>query len=82
MCNSGLSRIIIDEDEPCYATMVLIVVVQVLTGISNVAYYSLGISYLDDNTRKKNVTAYIGVILAVKVAGVFLGFVLAWGCLR
>ncbi|XP_029161947.1 solute carrier organic anion transporter family member 1A5 [Nylanderia fulva] len=82
LCTSALSRVIVEEDEPCYFTMVILILVSIITGAANVAYFALGISYLDDNTKMKHVTAFIGIIVAVKLIGVVLGYFLAWGCLR
>lgn len=62
--------------------MVLLILVLIVSGIANITYYALGISYLDDNTKKKSVTAYIGVIIAVRIIGILLGYFLGWGCLR
>lgn len=46
------------------------------------AYYALGISYLDDNTRKGRIEVLIGIAIAVKIMGLLAGYVLAWGCLK
>lgn len=62
--------------------MVVLIIVLIISGAANIAYYALGISYLDDNTKKKHVTGFIGVIIAVRIIGVLLGYVLGWGCLR
>ncbi|XP_032662579.1 solute carrier organic anion transporter family member 74D-like isoform X2 [Odontomachus brunneus] len=82
LCNSAASKIIMKEDETCYFTMVTLIIVLIISGASNIAYYALGISYLDDNTKKKHVTGFIGVIIAVRIIGVLLGYLLGWGCLR
>ncbi|KAG7205510.1 hypothetical protein KM043_007491 [Ampulex compressa] len=82
LCASGSSRIIIEEDEPCYSTLAFVATVQAIMGVGNVAYYALGISYLDDNTKKIHVGSFFGVLIAVKILGTLLGYVLAWGCLR
>lgn len=71
-----------EENETCYITLAVLVLVQVLIGMANIAYYALGISYLDDNTKKQHVAGFLGVIIAMKVIGVLLGYILAWGCLR
>lgn len=73
---------IIEEDEPCYLTIVILIIVSIITGAANISYYALGISYLDDNTKMKHVTAFIGLIIAVKIIGVVFGYFLGWGCLR
>jgi len=50
--------------------------------MANITYYALGISYLDDNTKKNHVISFIGVIIAVKMIGILFGYILGWGCLR
>ncbi|XP_011639833.1 solute carrier organic anion transporter family member 1A5 [Pogonomyrmex barbatus] len=82
LCNLGILSVIKEEDEPCYFTMIIFIIVLIISGMANIAYFALGISYLDDNTKKKHVTAFIGVIIAVKVVGILLGYFLGWGCLR
>lgn len=41
-------------------TLVLFFVAQVFIGLSNVAFYSLGLSYVDDNCREHESPALIG----------------------
>lgn len=77
-----MSQIIAKEEETCYFTVVVLIVVLIISGMSNIAYYALGISYLDDNTKKKHVSSFIGAIIAVRIISVFCGYLLAWGCLR
>lgn len=60
----------------------MIFIVQIISGIANIAYFALGISYLDDNTKKKHIAAFIGVLIAAKIFGILLGSILAWICLR
>ncbi|CAK9811000.1 Solute carrier organic anion transporter family member 74D [Anthophora plagiata] len=81
LCAETSSRIIAKDDEPCYFTFGVFVAVQIMAGIAHVAYLALGISYLDDNTKKRHIAAFIGVLIGVKIIGVLLGFTLAWGCL-
>ncbi|TGZ47629.1 solute carrier organic anion transporter family member 2A1 [Temnothorax longispinosus] len=81
LCTAKSLRIITEEDELCYFTMTILILVLIVSGIANITYYALGISYLDDNTKRKNVTAFIGVIIAVRIIGVLFGYLLGWGCL-
>lgn len=60
----------------------MIFIVQIISGIANIAYFALGISYLDDNTKKKHIAAFIGVLISAKIFGILLGSMLAWICLR
>ncbi|XP_076276039.1 solute carrier organic anion transporter family member 2A1 [Lasioglossum baleicum] len=82
LCSGTSTKIVAKDEEPCYFTFAALVVVQIITGIANISYYALAISYLDDNTKKKHVAGFIGVAIAVKIVGVLLGFMLAWVCLR
>ncbi|EZA61300.1 Solute carrier organic anion transporter family member 1A5 [Ooceraea biroi] len=82
LCTRGISKIIVEEGEPCYSTMIVLIIVLIISGIGNIAYYALGISYLDDNTKQKHVTAFMGIIIAAKIIGMLFGFFLGWGCLR
>ncbi|XP_026672607.1 solute carrier organic anion transporter family member 2B1-like [Ceratina calcarata] len=81
ICLETSSRIVSKGEETCYFTLTVIFIVQFINGMANVVYYALGISYLDDNTKKKNVAVFISELIAVKITGVLLGFILAWVCL-
>ncbi|XP_068967047.1 solute carrier organic anion transporter family member 1A5 [Bombus flavifrons] len=82
LCFDASSRIVAKESQPCYFTFSMIFVVQIISGIANIAYFALGISYLDDNTKKKHIAAFIGVLISAKIFGILLGSILAWICLR
>ncbi|XP_006566270.2 solute carrier organic anion transporter family member 1A5 isoform X2 [Apis mellifera] len=82
LCSETTSRIVSKEKEFCYFTLAMIIVVQVVSGIANISYFALGVSYLDDNTRKKHVSGLIGFLISVKIFGILIGCMLAWICLR
>ncbi|XP_066600870.1 solute carrier organic anion transporter family member 2B1 [Prorops nasuta] len=82
ICSAPSSKIIIEDESPCYVFLAVLIMFQIMVAMANIAYYSLGISYLDDNTKLRQVPVYIGVILSVKLMGGFFGYVLAWGSLR
>ncbi|XP_063994543.1 solute carrier organic anion transporter family member 2B1-like [Diachasmimorpha longicaudata] len=79
---AGLARISIIEDTMCYMTLTIIVLALIVNSIGNAAFFALGISYLDDNTRRRNVALPIAIILGVRIFGLLFGHLLAWGCLR
>ncbi|CAK9801608.1 Solute carrier organic anion transporter family member 74D [Anthophora quadrimaculata] len=81
LCAETSSRIVAKDDGPCYFTFGVFIAVQIMAGVAHVAYLALGISYLDDNTKKRHIATFIGVLIGVKIIGVLLGFILAWGCL-
>ncbi|XP_034947894.1 solute carrier organic anion transporter family member 2A1 isoform X2 [Chelonus insularis] len=79
---TGLARVSVEEDEICYFTLLIIIISQILNWVGNIAYFALGISYLDDNTRKRHVAIPLSFIIAFKLIGMFFGYLLAWGCLQ
>ncbi|XP_012285063.1 solute carrier organic anion transporter family member 1A2 [Orussus abietinus] len=82
LCLSGTPRSIIEQEEPCYFTLGILIVIQILVGVGNIAFYALGISYLDDNTKGRHAPALYGLLLATRIIGILPGYILAWGCLR
>lgn len=82
LCSETTSRIVAKENEFCYFTLAMVIVVQVVSGIANISYFALGVSYLDDNTKKKHIAGLIGFLISVKIFGILVGCMLAWICLR
>jgi hypothetical protein len=82
LCMKMSSRLIRPEEPPYYSTLFILIGAQIVTGMANVAFYSLGISYLDDNTKRAHASVYIGLVLATKSLGRVLGCILGWGFLR
>ncbi|XP_046476603.1 solute carrier organic anion transporter family member 2A1 isoform X1 [Neodiprion pinetum] len=81
LCSPETASLTMDSTDTGYVILGLLIVVQIISGIASVAYYALALSYIDDNTKKKNVAIYIGVVLSVTCFGVLLGCLLAWLCL-
>lgn len=72
-----------DQEETCdqlfsYVPLVLIFLSQFILGIGNTLYYSLGQSYLDDNTKKTNTPKMLGFAFSIRMVGPMLGFVLSY----
>lgn len=82
LCMRMSDKLFTIKNAPLYSTVSILIVVQIITGMANVAYYALGISYLDDNTKKEHVAVHLGVILGSKVLGSVLGYLVGWGFLR
>ncbi|XP_015609200.1 solute carrier organic anion transporter family member 1A5 [Cephus cinctus] len=82
LCYVEFPRIVIEKSDTCYFTLGLLILIQFLSGMASVAFYALGISYLDDNTRKSRVAGFIGLVLSSRIFGYLLGLLLAWLCLR
>lgn len=72
-----------DEEETCdqlfsYVPLVLIFLSQFILGIGNTLYYSLGQSYMDDNTKKTNTPLMLGYAFSLRMFGPLLGFFLSY----
>lgn len=62
--------------------LILIFSSQFVLGIGNTLYYSLGQTYLDDNTKKTNIPLLLGYAFALRTLGPVVGFVLGYACLK
>lgn len=62
--------------------LVLVFLSQFILGIGNTLYFSLGQTYLDDNTKKTETPVLLGWTLALRTLGPAIGFVLAYSCLK
>jgi len=54
---------------------------QFILGIGTTLYYSLGQTYMDDNTKKKNTPLLLGLTMALRTMGPTVGFVISYICL-
>lgn len=61
-----------------YVPLVLIFLSQFVLGIGNTLYYSLGQSYLDDNTNKGNTPLVLAYALSLRMFGPAIGFLLGY----
>lgn len=61
-----------------YLPLVLIFMSQFVLGIGNTLYYSLGQSYLDDNTHHGKTPLMLAYALSMRMFGPILGFALAY----
>lgn len=53
-----------------------------LTGFGNTVYFSLSVSYLDDNVSRRASPFMLAISMLVRILGPFLGIALASACLR
>lgn len=72
-----------EETEECdelssIIPLVLIFLSQFVLGIGNTIYYSLGQSYLDDNTKKTNTPIMFAYALSLRMFGPVIGFALGY----
>ncbi|BFF96362.1 solute carrier organic anion transporter family member 74D [Drosophila madeirensis] len=62
------------DDLFTYMPLVLIFLSQFVLGVGNTLYYSLGQTYLDDNTKKTNTPLMLAVAMALRMIGPVVGF--------
>jgi len=62
------------DDLFSYVPLVLIFLSQFVLGVGNTLYYSLGQTYLDDNTKKTNTPLMLAVAMALRMIGPVVGF--------
>lgn len=60
----------------------LIFLSQFVLGIGNTLYYSLGQTYLDDNTKKTNTPMMLAYAMSLRMFGPVIGFLLGYVSLR
>ncbi|KAL7741487.1 hypothetical protein ACLKA6_000807 [Drosophila palustris] len=61
-----------------YVPLVLIFCSQFVLGIGNTLYYSLGQTYLDDNTKRTNTPLMLSVAMSLRMIGPIFGFIVGY----
>lgn len=79
MCTERTIESLTDELTYSVTTLAMLFVLQIAIGLGHIAFYSLGISYIDDNVKEVHSPALIGAALAAKISGSQLGSTLAYG---
>ncbi|XP_045584744.2 solute carrier organic anion transporter family member 74D isoform X1 [Procambarus clarkii] len=69
------------EGKPYIGPIILLFVSQFIVGISMTIYFTVGISYVDDNINKKTTAFYYSIYLLLRTLGPVLGFMLGGKCL-
>ncbi|ETN67232.1 organic anion transporter [Anopheles darlingi] len=73
LCRLEESAKLVADQPYAITTLVLMFIAQLLIGIANVAIYSLGISYLDDNVREHHSPGLVGCAIGARIWGTQLG---------
>lgn len=60
MCSERLIEELTDEITYSSTTLAMLFVLQFMIGLGNIAFYSLGLSYVDDNVKAIHSPALIG----------------------
>ncbi|KAM7352129.1 organic anion transporting polypeptide 33Ea [Cochliomyia hominivorax] len=58
--------------------LILIFLSQFVLGVGNTLYYSLGQTYLDDNTKKTNTPLMLAVAMSLRMIGPIVGFLIGY----
>ncbi|XP_039292347.1 solute carrier organic anion transporter family member 1B2 isoform X2 [Nilaparvata lugens] len=78
LCNIWLDNIILKKWSWYWLTVLALFLLHFATGISRIAYWSLGIAYVDDNSLPRSSPFAIGFILAIKQFGAFTGLFISY----
>ncbi|KAK9758932.1 Kazal-type serine protease inhibitor domain [Popillia japonica] len=68
--------------EGSYAPQIILFSAQFISGMGAPLYYTLGISYMDDNIKKSKTPALISISYFLKTLGPAIGYALASVCLK
>ncbi|XP_017050607.1 solute carrier organic anion transporter family member 1A1 [Drosophila ficusphila] len=82
LCATSLAqfqRLTLTESQSSSLTLAMLFVLQLALGMGSLAYYTLGVSYIDDNSLSQDSPAVIAAILAARVFGQQAGSFLVLG---
>lgn len=85
MCQNSFSADIGDADcdeEFSYVPLFLIFLSQFILGIGNTLYYSLGPTYIDDNSKLHKTPLMLSISYALRIFGPALGYAFAYIMLK
>ncbi|GIX75057.1 solute carrier organic anion transporter family member 3A1 [Caerostris extrusa] len=71
-----------DDRPPTIAAVLLLMFAGFLKGFGNIAYHSIGLSYMDDISKKKNTPVYFAVSFSLRLLGPMIGFVMSYYFLK
>ncbi|GFY64174.1 solute carrier organic anion transporter family member 3A1 [Trichonephila inaurata madagascariensis] len=63
-----------DDRPPTLAAILFLMCGSFLKGFGNLAYYAVGLAYMDDNAKKKNTPIYFAIAFALRLLGPGFGF--------
>lgn len=82
LCATSLAqfqKLTLTDAQSSTLTLAMLFVLQLALGMGSLAYYTLGVSYIDDNSLSQDSPAVIGVILAARAIGQQVGSFLVLG---
>ncbi|KAK3908294.1 Solute carrier organic anion transporter family member 74D [Frankliniella fusca] len=82
MCAEGQPAIQCDAEEGNLAPVAILFLAQLVSGIGGSLYYTIGVSYMDDNIKKDKTPALISFSYFLRMLGPCIGYALASFCLK
>ncbi|XP_053687128.1 solute carrier organic anion transporter family member 74D-like [Sabethes cyaneus] len=83
LCQSqGTRTMDCDDVQGNLAPQLILLVAQLISGIGNSLYFTLGFTYMDDNVEKAKAPALISISFFMKLLGPTVGYTLASYCLK
>uniref|UniRef100_A0A1I8PZI4 Solute carrier organic anion transporter family member n=2 Tax=Stomoxys calcitrans TaxID=35570 RepID=A0A1I8PZI4_STOCA len=82
LCRDDGTGVECEKSEGSLPPQVLLFVAQFIAGVGGSLYYTLGVSYMDDNTEKSKAPAMLSISYFFGLLGPSLGYTLASICLR
>ncbi|KFM75765.1 Solute carrier organic anion transporter family member 4C1, partial [Stegodyphus mimosarum] len=84
LCNSEIKEESCESDDrpPTMAAVLFLFLGSFLKGFGNLAYYAVGLTYMDDNTKKKNSPVFFAIAFSFRLLGPFCGSLIASACLK
>ncbi|XP_054713403.1 solute carrier organic anion transporter family member 1A1-like [Uloborus diversus] len=84
MCLSKATKELCDVDDrpPTLAAVLFLLLGNFCKGFGNLAYYAIGLAYMDDNAKKKNTPIYFAVAFALRLLGPLVGFLMSSAFLK
>ncbi|XP_053687130.1 solute carrier organic anion transporter family member 74D-like [Sabethes cyaneus] len=70
-----------ETEEGNFAPQAILFVAQFISGVGSSLYYTLGVSYMDDNIKKSKTPALVSVSYFLRMLGPAIGYTLASYCL-
>ncbi|GFY77669.1 solute carrier organic anion transporter family member 4C1 [Trichonephila inaurata madagascariensis] len=82
LCNHSKTSVGCGKLSQNLVAIIILFIANFLNGFGSMAYYTIGVPYLDDNVKKKNSPLYLGTMFALRIVGPTLGFMLSSFCLK
>lgn len=82
LCRDRGNGLECEQGEGNLAPQLVLFLAQFISGIGGSLYYTLGVSYMDDNTKKSKTAALLSLSYFLRMLGPAAGYALASFCLR